>query len=137
MNGIYLIGSGGGYVEIFLAIYLFFLYGISGVVAYLLSGMVASLFKRRQILVRVAVWSILFPFSVLLLDTAQSPVRSGSGGLLGGFLYSLQVFFWYDPSLPIPYFLISISIWLLGVVLLAREDHARIFERFSGKKAEV
>ena len=137
MNEIYLIGSGGGYVEIFLAIYLFFLYGISSVAAYLLSGMIASLFKRRQILARAAVWSILFPLFVLLLDTALSPVRSGSGGLLGGFLYSLQVFFWYDPSLPIPYFLITISIWLLGVVLLAREDHTRIFQRFSTKKAEV
>ena len=132
MNGIYLIVSGGGYVEIFLAIYLFFLYGISGVVAYLLSGMVASLFKRKQTLARVVVWSILFPFFVLLLATAQSPVRSGSGGLLGGFLYSLQVFFWYDPSLPVPYFLITISIWLLGVVLLAEKtmhEYSRDFQR--------
>jgi len=118
LNGICLIGSGGGYVEVFLAIYLVFLFGISSVVAYLLSGMIASLFKQKQTLARAAVWSILFPFFVLLLATAQSPVRSGSGGLLDGFLYSLQMFFWYDPSLPIPYFLITISIWLLGIVLI-------------------
>ena len=137
MSGAYLIGTGGGYVEILGVLYVITLLGFTSVINYWLSGIIAHFAKRGQTLVRTAVWSILFPLLFCLLEAKRSPVSSGSDGFFGSFVFALRSFFWYDPSFSLPYVFIPLGIWLIGVILIAREDFARAIQSFSKKGARV
>lgn len=119
-------------VEIVYAFILIPVCGICGIVAYKLSGRIARLAKRRQTPARIVVWSILF---ILVLSLPMITISTHPGMDTWHFfdtsLSVLRLLFWpyYYPYDPLPF--ISLSIWLLGVVLITREDLKRVIQRFS------
>ena len=134
LSVIYSIASGGGYVEILGALYLVTLLGFTSIINYWLSWIIAHFAKRGQTFVRIAAWSILFPFLFCLLEATR--VSGGSHGFFESFMDVLRMYFWYDPSNSFHYVFIPLGIWLIGVILIAREA-LRERSGFSEKKAEV
>lgn len=107
---------------------------ILGFLAYKLSGRIARRAKRRQTLVRIAVWSILF-ILVLILPLLSLPAiyilaspEMNIWQFFDLFLTVLRQLFWYyDPRFPLPF--LSLGVWLLGVYLMVREDLKRVAQR--------
>jgi len=107
------------------------LLGISGFVAYVLSRKVARFAKRRQTLVRMVVWSIFLPL-IANLSIAMFVIFLGgiTWASIEALLFLIRLFFSFpDPSLVFPLPLISLGIWLLGIVLIARKDLVQAIRR--------
>jgi len=97
-----------------------FLAVISSVGAYMVSGIFARRTKRKQTLVRIAVWSILFLLFTGLGATLTFPFwfSNRSIWLLDSSLsYVLWQMWDYDRFVQFP--LISLCVWLLGIVFIA------------------
>ena len=97
-----------------------FLAVISSVGAYMVSGIFARRTKRKQTLVRIAVWSILFLLFTSLGAALTFPFwfSNRSIWLLDSSLsYVLWQMWDYDRFVQFP--LISLCVWLLGIVFIA------------------
>jgi len=127
LSGIYLIGTGGGYVEVLGVLYIIILLGFTSVINYWLSEVIAHFAKRGRTLVRIAAWSILFPLLFCLLEAKRA--TGGGGEFFESFMVALRIYFLYDPAYSYPYILIPLGMWLLGVYMMTREDLKRVTQR--------
>ena len=127
MSGIYLIGTGGGYVEVLGVLYIIVLLGFTSVINYWLSEVIAHFAKRGRTLVRIAAWSILFPLLFCLLEAKRA--TGGGGEFFESIMVALRIYFLYDPAISYPYILIPLGMWLLGVYMMTREDLKRVTQR--------